>query len=707
MGRAWIAKSGWMPYLIAALAFLLLGLGSVRAQQADLEIQMWSDNGGTVLAGEQLKYYIIVTNWGPDAADNVEIRDQLTTSYQDSFDPNGCTLAIRSTGGAITSFDCNFALSSGIFELARVGATSLVPIAPIHDPNDPSEPIEGNQAQVIVTIEGTAQEAMSLNNLVTVTSDTPDPDTSNNTATDFLQVNAASDLSLTLGSTPSLPATAGTDVTFRFDVANEGPSTSLGTMFEAALPAGLIDPSARMLYDDGSDAPGGCAVETSDGGGWLLTCGLGVVSNSDDAAATDPTPFDDRVRWVEVTGAIASDRVDPLAISATVWTDSTDLTAENDRASLSVPVDVASALDVELDGPSSIEAGSQASYTVRVTNGGPSLARNARMTLSLPEGLSVTSATVVDVAPTPCAVGSETRASDTATCALRDIGVTSHTFDERMVKVNVALSADVEPDTVLQTTATATANGGSASASEAHTANATADTTPELTARLRVAPGPSTPEAAAEPEPGDTDVPVLQFSLEVPDGSDTIMVDAFELVTNSASSRGGALTTSAVELSDLAGVHVYADDDGDGEAGPAEEPLGTATSMDVVNGVIAVSLADEIELAAGDEATFLLTFDVADDIASSGGALALALLVLPFGAVALRRRRLLAAIVLLAILLAGVVGCSQQTSTATSRVTLETRLTTVHAQPASIDTDVSVTGVPLQARTVVVERALR
>lgn len=87
---------------------MLLGLGSVKAQ-AGLEIQMWSDTGGSVLAGEQLTYYVIVTNWEPDPADNIEIRDQPTTPYENSFNANGCSIAIRSTGGTITSFDRNLA----------------------------------------------------------------------------------------------------------------------------------------------------------------------------------------------------------------------------------------------------------------------------------------------------------------------------------------------------------------------------------------------------------------------------------------------------------------------------------------------------------------------------------------------------------------------------------------------------------------------
>jgi hypothetical protein len=61
-----------------------------------------------------------------------------------------------------------------------------------------------NPGRATITVDVTATEQMDINDVATAVSDTPDPDNSNNQATESLSVTAVSDIALT----KSGPATA-------------------------------------------------------------------------------------------------------------------------------------------------------------------------------------------------------------------------------------------------------------------------------------------------------------------------------------------------------------------------------------------------------------------------------------------------------------------------------------------------------------------
>jgi len=150
--------------------------------QADLRIIKLVSPSPTMEAGRQFTYTIIVDNLGPTTADNVVVTDTLVTSGP--VDPNGCSLAVRTEGGAITSFDCTFALSTGVFDLATMGSTHL-------HPRSSSDP-----GRIIITINATADQETDLENVATVTSNTPDSNLDNNVATVPLSITAVADLAV-------------------------------------------------------------------------------------------------------------------------------------------------------------------------------------------------------------------------------------------------------------------------------------------------------------------------------------------------------------------------------------------------------------------------------------------------------------------------------------------------------------------------------
>ncbi|UCG33844.1 MAG: hypothetical protein JSU68_04245, partial [Phycisphaerales bacterium] len=239
---------------------------------ADLRIQVVGYEE-FVYTGEQFDYAIVVDNFGPSTAIGILVQDTLISSG--FVDPNGCSLSVRTEGGLILEFDCNFALSTGVFDLATMGATHLNPRARTHDPDPNAEQID--QGRMIITINMTAAEDGTMTNYVIVSSDTPDPDISNNTSTTWGDFIEASDLALTMsevGSTVAGPGcavdantseavTAGLDARYEITVTNQetileptGPdgipqeATANNVIIEAFVPLGATAIDVDCAYSE-------------------------------------------------------------------------------------------------------------------------------------------------------------------------------------------------------------------------------------------------------------------------------------------------------------------------------------------------------------------------------------------------------------------------------------------------------------------------
>jgi len=211
--------------------------------EADLRIQVFSYEE-TIATNEQGHIAIIVDNLGPSTAYNPVVRSTVTSS--NFVQANGCSLAIRTDGGAIDEFDCNFAMSTGIFDLATFGAEFLNPRTP--DPDMPPD-AEGDLGRIIITIDFTALNELTLNNTADVVSDTFDPDTSNNVGTSITSFFEAADLEVSMtetGATVMNPGcavvpgtmdatTAGLDANYEIEVTN----------VMVPSPGGMLDSPAR------------------------------------------------------------------------------------------------------------------------------------------------------------------------------------------------------------------------------------------------------------------------------------------------------------------------------------------------------------------------------------------------------------------------------------------------------------------------------
>lgn len=80
-----------------------------------------------------------------------------------------------------------------------------------------------------------ADAAETIQNTVTITSDTPDPDPTNNTATELTPVNTAADLAVTKIASPN-PAIHGQLLTYSILVQNLGPDPAVDGQITDMLP---------------------------------------------------------------------------------------------------------------------------------------------------------------------------------------------------------------------------------------------------------------------------------------------------------------------------------------------------------------------------------------------------------------------------------------------------------------------------------------
>ena len=180
---------------------------------ADLAVtKNWDTDLGTagiqndpVLPGDIVEILLTVTNNGPNTAVNATLEDVVPNGVEVTAVDSGCTETPANT------INCNFGnLNNG--DVVTVTVTATV--------QPPPDPVQG------ATIE----------NIVTVDSDTDDAIPSNNTDRDSLTVVPAADMVLTKSATPLDPA-VGDQVEYTIQLRNDGPSAAAGVSVSDPLPA--------------------------------------------------------------------------------------------------------------------------------------------------------------------------------------------------------------------------------------------------------------------------------------------------------------------------------------------------------------------------------------------------------------------------------------------------------------------------------------
>jgi len=309
-----------------------LDLTAVVAAQANLAVTKTGPAG--VVAGQNVTYTVTVTNNGPSAATNVVVSDPT---------PANLTF-VSNTGNCTSAYPCMFpTLNSG--QSVTINSTYST-----------SPSFSGN-----------------VTNTATVSSSTPDPDNSDNSATAVTNVGAQSDLTISKSGPPSVAP--GQNVVYTITFKNNGPSPATNTTISDPTPVGVA-----------------------------------FVSNS--GACTTPFPCNVGTLASGQTGTITATYTVPATYSgatvvntATISSDINDPTPSNNSSMATTNVTQQADLSINKTGPPSAAPGAPVVYTITVTNLGPSAAAGVTVNDPTPAGLTFASNSGACATPFPCTLG--------------------------------------------------------------------------------------------------------------------------------------------------------------------------------------------------------------------------------------------------------------------------------------------------------------
>jgi uncharacterized repeat protein (TIGR01451 family)/fimbrial isopeptide formation D2 family protein len=303
--------------------------------QADLSIGKAHD-AAAVRVGDPLTFTLQVANAGPSVAKNAVVTDTIP----DSLD------YVSSDGGA--DWTCTFTAPK--LECAANADLSV-----------------GTPGAITVTTTVKAAAYPSVENTAKVTSDTTDPDATNNAATDTVTVPPKVDLSITKTHGPE-PLQVGQQGTYTLTVANSGPTDDPGTVTVTdSLPAGLTFVSGT-------------------GEGWTCSAaGQDVTCGRPDGLASDHTSV------ITLVVDIGPEAYPEVTNTASVSSPAEDTDPGNNAAS--DPATVLPLYSLSLAKSVKSVSGSTVSWTLAVANAGPNVApTGASFVDTLPAELTYTGA---------------------------------------------------------------------------------------------------------------------------------------------------------------------------------------------------------------------------------------------------------------------------------------------------------------------------
>ena len=298
-------------------------------QAADLALTKSAP--ANVIPGSALAWTMNVTNNGPATSTGAQVTDTL---------PAGVTFVSASPGCVFAAGTVTCTLGT----LANGASTSLT---------------------INVTVNAPYTGANPLVNAATVTAvNEIDTVPANNTGNASTTVTAQADLAITKTVNNATPS-VGSNVTFTLTVTNNGPNDAVGAQVSDLLPAGYAFVSATPSV--GSYVSGT--------GVWTI----GALANGANATLT-------------ITATVLAGG--PYLNSASVTATTQDPNPNNNNASAgTTPVaqaDLQVAKTVDNGAPN---VGSNVTFTITVTNNGPSSAANVQVTDVLPAGYTFVSAT--------------------------------------------------------------------------------------------------------------------------------------------------------------------------------------------------------------------------------------------------------------------------------------------------------------------------
>jgi len=318
--------------------------------QADLQVVSKTASPNPVNAGEDLTYTISVINNGPDPATNVVVTDSLASliavgGFRSATPSQGTCTPSGVTSGATVDLSCNLGTLAN-----------------------------GGTATITVVVRPSRATTGTRTNTATITSqDVGDPNRANNSGSVTSTVTAIVDIQALKTATPS-PVQAGAPLLFVVTARNNGPSTASNVVATDTLPANAAFISLGPVTGGGS-----CTTPAANAIGGQVVCTWPTL------AATSPPTQQTASYYVRpLSSAAGGNVVNSVAMTTTV----TELDLTNNTASTTTPVTppLVDLLIDKVDSVDPVALGQPTTYTVTVTNGGPSYATNVVMTDTFPSG---------------------------------------------------------------------------------------------------------------------------------------------------------------------------------------------------------------------------------------------------------------------------------------------------------------------------------
>lgn len=358
------------------------------SDQADLSVAK-SAAPATVNAGELLTYTIEVRNAGPQTATNAVLSDDLADLINGSV----------GAGQGVESVALSPGVATGSCAAASTGSTSARLTC-----NFTTLPVctNGVDCPVVTVQVRPAASANPDNNVVprsnsadVLSQDTADPNLGNNQGSASSDVTPRADMTVTKTDTPD-PVPAGQNLTYVITARNNGPSQAHGVSISDTLPLDVTFLSA-VVSDGGSCGTTPGAEQTTAAGNRTLACSW-------------PSAFGSGVQRT-VTVVVRPNyatRGSSITNDVTVATTTSETDPGNNSASAGTAVGnpAYDLLINKTDSTDPVTVGDDTTYTVRITNGGPSFGENLRIRDTLPAaGLSFQSV----AAPLPAGVACPTQ----------------------------------------------------------------------------------------------------------------------------------------------------------------------------------------------------------------------------------------------------------------------------------------------------------
>src|SRR5438132_416642 len=286
-------------------------------KSADLSITK-SDGVTSVTAGTSTTYTVTLTNNGPSTVPaGVVVKDTVPANTTASTSDGRCTIA-----GSVMTCTTTAALT----------------------------PSSSTTFNLTLAVAADYPDANLTNTASIDSSPVSDPTPANNSASDTDTVNKSADLLITKSDSPD-PVVAGTDLTYTLKVTNNGPSTASNVTVSDPVPA-------QTSFVSATPSQGTCASAVS--------CSLGTLTPGGSATITIVVHVD-----ASASGSISN--------TATVSSDQPDGDSANNSATEKTAVaQNADLLITKSDSPDPVVAGTDLTYTLKVTNNGPSTAKIGR-----------------------------------------------------------------------------------------------------------------------------------------------------------------------------------------------------------------------------------------------------------------------------------------------------------------------------------------